>query len=451
MNNRSVLAPLLLSALLGLALAAFTCGVASADEYAVVNCEADTANYSTHAFEPFATRGMRIRRACKPDGPGMRGLITGSRLRGGRVPRGSIAKLTLQAPPGTRFSRFRWKGTMRRSECRFAMQLYADAPDVRPIPLQTIRANERCPRRGMAQAAATPSKVWDIPGATRVIQRVICMGRPGKPACSTRDYNYVRTWEAEVVIVDDSPPVATIIPDTPLARGEWVNGSQPINYDASDNVGVRSVDAFNGARSAGLHPRPCALGGTDKVLRNPSLVRTVRGRSQSIPMRYSRGRSPSCFGRKTQRTTSARPRLSQPGWTARLRAVSTWCSKETNSGAAPMTLAWYGSIPGKTIGHRSSLLYTGCVAKDALPASKPALGLAVSPFKFPRLVSGSCLCGVVTPQATKASRRHRQPSPSATTRSHPSWPSRRPIRATQRLYRFKPRTRSQGSPTPRSR
>ena len=33
----------------------------------------------------------------------------------------------------------------------------------------------------------------------------------------------------------------TIVADTPLARGEWVRGKQGLNYEASDNVGVKSA------------------------------------------------------------------------------------------------------------------------------------------------------------------------------------------------------------------
>ena len=49
-------------------------------------------------------------------------------------------------PAGTRFTSFRWAGTVRRRDCRYALQLYADAPDIKPIALKNVRANQRCPR-----------------------------------------------------------------------------------------------------------------------------------------------------------------------------------------------------------------------------------------------------------------------------------------------------------------
>ena len=41
---------------------------AVADEFVVESCKGDRLNYSTTVFEDFATRGMRIRRACNPEG-----------------------------------------------------------------------------------------------------------------------------------------------------------------------------------------------------------------------------------------------------------------------------------------------------------------------------------------------------------------------------------------------
>ena len=66
---------------------------------------------------------MRIKRACNPEGPGLRGLITGNVVRGGQVPRGSVAMATISAPPGTRFTSFRWAGSAQRRDCRYAIQL----------------------------------------------------------------------------------------------------------------------------------------------------------------------------------------------------------------------------------------------------------------------------------------------------------------------------------------
>src|ERR671914_97534 len=79
---------------------------AVAGEFAVANCRADPLNFSTRAFDHFATRGMKIRRACDPEGPGLRGLITSNVVRRGRVQRGSVAMATISAPAGTRFTSF---------------------------------------------------------------------------------------------------------------------------------------------------------------------------------------------------------------------------------------------------------------------------------------------------------------------------------------------------------
>ena len=41
---------------------------ARAGEFQVAACQADPLGFSTRAFEDFATRGMKIRRACNPEG-----------------------------------------------------------------------------------------------------------------------------------------------------------------------------------------------------------------------------------------------------------------------------------------------------------------------------------------------------------------------------------------------
>src|SRR3954468_14364014 len=205
---------------------------ATAGEFAVANCQADPLNFSTRAFDEFATRGMKIKRACDPEGPGLRGLITSNVVRGGRVPRGAVAMVTISAPLGTRFTSFRWAGTARRRDCRYALQLYAEAPDIQPIAIKNVRANQRCPRPRRAQAAGYRSRTFNVTGATRIVQRVICVGGRGRRSCSARGSNYLRTYEAEIRIADVLAPAAAIVADTPLARGEWVRGTQPLNYDA---------------------------------------------------------------------------------------------------------------------------------------------------------------------------------------------------------------------------
>jgi hypothetical protein len=235
-------------------------GQARAGEYVVANCQADPLAYSTRAYEDFATRGMKITRACDPEGPGRRGLITSNVTSAGRVPRGAYAMTAINAPPGTRFTSFRWAGTARRRDCGYALQLWADAPDIDPIALKNVRANRGCPRPPAgAQAAGYKSRTFNVTGATRIVQRVICVGGRGRNSCSARGANFLRTYEAELKIADVTAPTAAIIADTPLARGEWVSGIQPLNYTVADNVGVRMAQVFAGGQARGVEHRPCAF------------------------------------------------------------------------------------------------------------------------------------------------------------------------------------------------
>src|SRR5947208_1901602 len=117
-----------------------------AGQFTVASCQADRTNFSTTAFNDFATRGMTIRRACNPEGPGIRGLVTANSTGRIAVPRGSVAMVAIAAPNGTRFTTLRWAGSARRRDCRFALQLYAEGPDIKPVPIKNVRANQRCPR-----------------------------------------------------------------------------------------------------------------------------------------------------------------------------------------------------------------------------------------------------------------------------------------------------------------
>src|SRR5215211_434809 len=123
---------------------------ATAGEYTIHICEADEAGYTSSAFEEFAERGMKWRRACDPLGPEPRGIVSANVSRPGRVPRGAESGFILSAPPGTGFSRLRWSGLARRRDCRYALQVFADGGPA-AVSIKNVRANHRCPRSGMAQ------------------------------------------------------------------------------------------------------------------------------------------------------------------------------------------------------------------------------------------------------------------------------------------------------------
>lgn len=231
---------------------------ASAGEYTIYSCQADGAGYVSSAFENFATRGMKWRRACDPRGKGLRGLITANVPRPGRVEQGAQSGFILNAPPGTTFSRFRWSGQAQRRDCRYALQLFAERPGASSISMKNVRANRSCPRPGMAQSSGAPfPRAYDLGGATRIVQRVVCMGSPNHQFCSARGQNYIRTFSAEATVADGSAPAVGVISTLPLARGEWVRGKQGFDYEASDNVGVKSASALIAGSSRGSDSQSC--------------------------------------------------------------------------------------------------------------------------------------------------------------------------------------------------
>jgi len=231
---------------------------ASAGEYTIYACQADEAGYVSAAFEDFATRGMKWRRACDPRGKGLRGLITANVARPGRVEKGAQSGFILDAPPGTTFSRFRWSGQARRRDCRYSLQLYAERPGGSPVSMKNVRANRGCPRPGMAQSSGAPfPRAYDLGGATRIVQRVVCVGSPKHDFCSARGQNYIRTFSAEATVVDGTAPSVGVVQGSTLTQGQWVRGKQSFNYDASDNVGVKGVVALVGGGSRGSDQRDC--------------------------------------------------------------------------------------------------------------------------------------------------------------------------------------------------
>lgn len=236
-----------------------TASPARAGGFTVASCQGDTLGFTTTAFTDFATRGMTIKRACNPEGPGVRGLVTANAVRATAIPRGSVAMAAITAPAGTTFTTLNWAGSIRRGDCRYALQLYAEVPNGAPVAIKNVRANRGCASAGRGQAAGYNSRTYNINGATRIVQRVICMGGDGRRSCSGRKTNYVRTYKAIVDVVDQQPPSAAVVGDTPLATGAWVNKTQPLNYTADDNVGVRMARLTANDAAGAPDQRPCAV------------------------------------------------------------------------------------------------------------------------------------------------------------------------------------------------
>ena len=257
-SNRRSTRSLLVAALVAVVALVAMPRPATAGEYTILACQADGAGFASTAFEDFATKGMKWRRACGPYGPELRGLVTANVAREGRVAKGAQSAFVLDAPPGTTFSRLRWSGHAHRRDCRYALQLYAERPGAPAVAIKNVRANRNCPRPDRAQASSWPRpRAYDLGSATRVVQRVVCVGTPSHPFCSSRGQNYIRTFAAEATVVDGIGPSATILADSPLARGEWVGGVQSFAYEASDNVGIRAGRASLGGAQLGQDSRAC--------------------------------------------------------------------------------------------------------------------------------------------------------------------------------------------------
>jgi hypothetical protein len=231
---------------------------AAANEFPINACQADRADFSTRAFEDYANRGMMWKRACAPEGRGLRGLVTANVVRAGRVERGARSYFILRAPEGTHFSNLVWSGETRRRDCRYALQLWAGRPNARPVAIRNLVANHDCPAPLAPQAFGWPTaRTYNIEGATKIVQRVLCVGSRKRPYCSARSLNYIRTFRAQATVVDTSAPGVTITQDNPFTSGAWVRGAQTVSYAALDNVGVGFARALVGGRLYSGAPRAC--------------------------------------------------------------------------------------------------------------------------------------------------------------------------------------------------
>nr|HZJ05018.1 hypothetical protein [Nocardioidaceae bacterium] len=236
---------------------------AAAGTYVVKTCGEKGDNRAAAFNLERLTVRMFVRRGCNAVGQGKRGLLTrNSYQRGGRIRRGSEARLVMNAPQGASFAALKWAGEIYRPDCRYEVQVYARGPRGFSTVARNFRPYERCQESksvrisGRKGAQNYPFRS-DASGrpieATRIVQRIECVARKSQPFCSNRRPNYVVTYRAYVTVQDETPPQGQILQDTPLARGEWVHGRQPLNYEAYDNVGVRKV------QFGGLHTddRPC--------------------------------------------------------------------------------------------------------------------------------------------------------------------------------------------------
>jgi hypothetical protein len=241
---------------LGVLLAAAPAG-ASGGFFVVANCKSDRLNYSTSAFTAYASRGMAVRKSCGPQGKEPRGIVLTPALgQGPTVEQWAYAEVVMDAPPGTNFTSITWSPEPQGRDCGYQFQAWAEFPGDKsskmPIGVNATR-KKGCNHPQAKKASFTGT--YKLGGRTRVVAKIQCRAR----SCSSKRSNYLRTDQVMVTIHDGTPPSVAIQPDGPLARGEWVSGHQPLDYDANDNVGVSIARAQIAGLGAATDTRPCAL------------------------------------------------------------------------------------------------------------------------------------------------------------------------------------------------
>ena len=259
---------------------------ASAGEYTISACQADEAGYVSSAFESFATRGMKWRRACDPRGD------RAPRTRHSERPSAPVAwrrgavRVHPQCPARDDFLPPPLVRPGAASRLPLCPPAFAERPGASPVSIKNVRANRSCPRPGLAQASAAPlPRAYDLGGATRIVQRVVCVGAPAHQFCSARGQNYIRTFSAEATVVDGTPLRSGVVPSSPLTQERVGAGkADASSYDASDNVGVKSASALISGGLRGTDPGHA-------LTRSASPVRTGLGDRESIPPMLPKARS----------------------------------------------------------------------------------------------------------------------------------------------------------------
>jgi hypothetical protein len=260
-----------------------TTAPAAAGTYTVNACAAERFGFASQAFVDFGsigipTSGMYMKRACAPTDAAPFGLVAGNVVRSGRVRRGNQAGFVLDAPPGASFLELKWSGRVRRRDCRYALQMYAVGADGALVKkIRNWRANRNCAKRDnrtqVAQVGGIRRPVpFPMPGATRIVQRSVCVGGSRKRFCSARSINRIQTFWAEATVADGSAPAIAIARDNPFTQGAWVNGTQSVNYTASDNIGVKAARALVGGSPREEHSRPCDYTRTIPCTNDPGRI-----------------------------------------------------------------------------------------------------------------------------------------------------------------------------------
>ena len=144
---------------------------ASAGVYTVANCAADPSRYATEAFNVFATRGMGITKACHPQGKGRAGSSWATRSGAGAPSSAaSYAQISIDAPAGTQFVEYRWAGEPRRTDCRYAIQMWGEAPARSPYRSSTYAPTRSAHAPTARSSSRSPQKAYSVP-----VRRASCI------------------------------------------------------------------------------------------------------------------------------------------------------------------------------------------------------------------------------------------------------------------------------------
>jgi hypothetical protein len=217
--------------------------------------------------------GLTIGRACFPYAPGVRGLVTMSPHARGRAARNSEASVILRAPRGTALTGINWVGRIKRADCSWTGELYADGARRSRVYIDRLGAFRSCRVRARASDKPYVKRVG-LGYRSLIVQRIACRGARG---CSRASDSFVQTKAATVTLADVASPSVRILGGG-LASGRWVRGVQPVQFTAADNIGVANQALTVDGPVASATTRPCHFSRVVPCPNGPGSLRVDSGR-----------------------------------------------------------------------------------------------------------------------------------------------------------------------------
>jgi hypothetical protein len=308
-------------------------------------------NFSTSAFDDLATRGVKIRRACNPEGPGLRGLVTANSITRVAIPRGTRAQAAGYRSRGSNYIR----------SCQAEVGVVDEQPPAAAVAGDTALA------RGDWVSRNQPIGTGWVPGAD--------------PFTRTGLNGINRMW----IACRTAQTPSSSAPPTTTGPIRWRTFSARATAGAGSTITTRSLLALTSPPSS-----PCSRRNAASGKRHwwscGSLERRPGRRGRAVPHRPGRAGAGRAPGRDATAGASAAHRHSAR-CRATIRAGAKIPRREQRRTGSPSHRITGGSIPASAYGSRrpsTHPLGSRCSPKTLCVASwQPHPSIAARAPAFP--------------------------------------------------------------------